>query len=84
MIKVSYAQTVYGKKEIDAVVSCLKSSTQMSKHASEFESKISKLFSKKYGLFVTRPSTVKQRMGHLFLLEERGSVKDRFGKAVPR
>ena len=25
MIKVSYAQTVYGKKEIDAVVSCLKS-----------------------------------------------------------
>ena len=57
MIKVSYAQTVYGKKEIDAVVSCLKSSTQMSKHASEFESKISKLFSKKYGLFVNSGSS---------------------------
>jgi CDP-6-deoxy-D-xylo-4-hexulose-3-dehydrase len=57
MIKVSYAQTVYGKKEIDAVVSCLKSSTQMSKNASEFESKISELFNKKYGLFVNSGSS---------------------------
>ncbi len=57
MIKVSYAQTVYGKKEIDAVVSCLKNSTQMSKNASEFESKISKLFNKKYGLFVNSGSS---------------------------
>ena len=44
-------------KRIDAVVSCLKSSTQMSKHASEFESKISKLFSEKYGLFVNSGSS---------------------------
>jgi CDP-6-deoxy-D-xylo-4-hexulose-3-dehydrase len=29
MTKVSYAQTVYGQEEIDAVVSCLKNSTQM-------------------------------------------------------
>ena len=57
MIKVSYAQTVYGKKEIDAVVSCLKSSTQMSKNASKFESKIAKLFNKKYGLFVNSGSS---------------------------
>tara|TARA_Y100000768_G_scaffold296196_1_gene230029 strand:- start:22365 stop:23558 length:1194 start_codon:yes stop_codon:yes gene_type:complete len=57
MVKVSYAQTVYGKDEIDAVVSCLKTSTQMSKHASEFESKISSLFEKKYGLFVNSGSS---------------------------
>ncbi len=57
MIKVSYAQTVYGKKEIDAVVSCLKNSTQMSKNASEFESKISILFEKKHGLFVNSGSS---------------------------
>ena len=57
MIKVSYAQTVYGKKEIDAVVSCLKSSTQMSENASKFESKIAKLFNKKHGLFVNSGSS---------------------------
>jgi len=56
-MKVSYAQTVYGKREIDAVVSCLKNSTQMSKNASEFESKISALFDKKYGLFVNSGSS---------------------------
>ena len=57
MIKVSYAQTVYGKKEIDAVVSCLKSSTQMSKNASQFEIKIANLFNKKHGLFVNSGSS---------------------------
>ena len=38
-IKVSYAQTVYGKKEIDAVVKCLKESTQMGNYSSKFEKK---------------------------------------------
>ena len=32
-ISVSYAQTVYGKKEIDAVVKCLNESTQMVHYA---------------------------------------------------
>jgi len=56
-IKVSYAQTVYGKKEIDAVVKCLKESTQMGKYSSTFEKKISSLFDKKYGLYVNSGSS---------------------------
>lgn len=56
-MKVSYAQTVYGQKEIDAVVACLKESTQMGKRTRLFESKISKLFDKKYGLFVNSGSS---------------------------
>ena len=57
MIKVSYAQTVYGQKEIDAVVNCLKKGTQMGDYASLFESKIASLFDQKYGLFVNSGSS---------------------------
>ena len=56
-MKVSYAQTVYGQREIDAVVECLKESTQMGKRTLLFESKISKLFDKKHGLFVNSGSS---------------------------
>ena len=56
-IKVSYAQTVYGKKEIDAVVKCLKESTQMGNYSNKFEKKISSLFDKKYGLYVNSGSS---------------------------
>ena len=56
-INVSYAKTVYGQKEIDAVIECLKSGTQMGNYAKEFEKKIAKLFSKKYGLFVNSGSS---------------------------
>ncbi len=56
-LKVSYAQTVYGKKEIDAVVKCLKESTQMGNYSSKFEKKISSLFDKKYGLYVNSGSS---------------------------
>ena len=44
MEKISYAKTVYGQEEIDAVVKCLKESTQMGNYARQFESKIAKLF----------------------------------------
>lgn len=57
MTKVSYAQTVYGQEEIDAVVSCLKNSTQMGEKSSIFEKNIAKLFAKKYGLFVNSGSS---------------------------
>ena len=46
-MKISYAKTVYGQKEIDAVVECLNKSTQMGHYARTFESKIAKLFDKK-------------------------------------
>ncbi len=55
--KISYAKTVYGKEEIEAVIKCLNESTQMGKYSREFESKISKLFDKKYALFVNSGSS---------------------------
>ncbi len=55
--KISYAKTVYGQEEIDAVVNCLKESTQMGKYTREFESKIAEIFNKKYGLFVNSGSS---------------------------
>ncbi len=57
MEKISYAKTVYGEAEIDAVVKCLKESTQMGKNSREFESKIAELFSKKYCLYVNSGSS---------------------------
>ncbi len=57
MISVSYAKTVYGKKEIDAVVKCLKEGTQMGKYAREFEAKIAALFAKKHCLYVNSGSS---------------------------
>lgn len=56
-MKVSYAKTVYGKKEIDAVVECLKTGTQMGENARLFETKIAQLFDKKYGVFVNSGSS---------------------------
>ncbi len=55
--KISYAKTVYGQKEIDAVVECLQNSTQMGDRTREFENKIAKLFDKKYCLFVNSGSS---------------------------
>ena len=44
MQQISYAKTVYGQEEIEAVVKCLSESTQMGKYSREFESKIANLF----------------------------------------
>lgn len=56
-MNISYAKTVYGKNEIDAVVKCLRESTQMGKYASKFEQKIAKIFDKKYCLYVNSGSS---------------------------
>lgn len=56
-MQVSYAKTVYGKKEIDAVVKCLEEGTQMGKYAREFEAKIAQLFDKKHCLYVNSGSS---------------------------
>lgn len=56
-IAVSYAKTVYGQKEIDAVVKCLNEGTQMGKYSREFEAKIAALFDKKHGLYVNSGSS---------------------------
>ena len=56
-LRVPYGLSVHGKDEIQAVIKVLKSSTQMGKNVSIFEKKISKLFSKKYGLMVNSGSS---------------------------
>ena len=57
MTKISYGKNVYDKKEINAVLKTLKNSTQMGESVETFESKIAKLFSKKYGLMVNSGSS---------------------------
>ena len=56
-IHVPYGMAVYGQAEIDAVVNCLKTSTQMGKHVREMEAKISKLYAKRYGIMVNSGSS---------------------------
>jgi CDP-6-deoxy-D-xylo-4-hexulose-3-dehydrase len=55
--KISYAKTVYGKEEIQAVVKCLKESTQMGKYSRKFEKEIAKLFNKKECLYTNSGSS---------------------------
>ena len=55
--QISYAQTVYGQKEIDAVVKCLSESTQMGHYSRQLEEKIAVLFDKKYCLYVNSGSS---------------------------
>ncbi len=55
--QISYAKTVYGQEEIDAVVKCLSETTQMGNYSREFERKIADLFDKKYCLYVNSGSS---------------------------
>ena len=55
--KITYGKNVYDKKEIKAVINTLNRTTQMGKSVNLFESKIAKLFSKKYGLMVNSGSS---------------------------
>ncbi len=56
-MKISYGKNVYGKEEIKAVLNQLGKTTQMGKSVTNFENKIAKLFSKKYGLMVNSGSS---------------------------
>lgn len=55
--QISYAKTVYGQEEIDAVVKCLSESTQMGKYTRQFESAIAQIFRKRHCLFVNSGSS---------------------------
>ena len=55
--KISYAKTVYGQAEIDAVVKCLQEGTQMGVNSRKFEARIAKLFDKKECLYVNSGSS---------------------------
>ena len=54
---ISYAKTVYGQQEIDAVVKCLNESTQMGNYSRKFEKKIASLFDKKESIYVNSGSS---------------------------
>jgi CDP-6-deoxy-D-xylo-4-hexulose-3-dehydrase len=56
-LHVPYGKTVHGEEEIAAVVSVLRTSTQMGKHVREMEEKIAALFDKKYGIMVNSGSS---------------------------
>ena len=55
--KIPYGKNVYDNNEINAVIKTLKKSTQMGSAVGSFEQKISKLFSKKFGLMVNSGSS---------------------------
>ena len=55
--QISYAKTVYGQDEVDAVVKCLSESTQMGHYSRKFEKKIADLFQKNYCLYVNSGSS---------------------------
>ena len=57
MENISYAKTVYGQEEIDAVVKCLNESTQMGNYSRKFEAEIAKQFAKKECLYVNSGSS---------------------------
>ena len=44
--QISYAKTVYGQEEINAVIKCLNESTQMGNYSRKFEKEIANIFKK--------------------------------------
>ena len=55
--RISYGKNLYDNKEINAVLKTLRKSTQMGCAVNTFEKKVSKIFSKKYGLMVNSGSS---------------------------
>jgi len=56
-MRIPYGKNVYNQEEIKAVLSKLKKSTQMGESVQNFENKIAKIFSKKFGLMVNSGSS---------------------------
>lgn len=56
-IHVPYGKTVHGEEEIEAVVSVLRTSTQMGKHVRDMELGVSHLFAKQHGVMVNSGSS---------------------------
>lgn len=56
-LHVPYGKTVHGEEEINAVISVLRTGTQMGKNVREMEEKIAALFSKRYGIMLNSGSS---------------------------
>jgi len=84
-MKISYGKNVYGKEEINAVLKQLKKTTQMGSSVRNFEKKISKLFSKKYGVMVNSGSSAIILAMHLLDVKKNDEIITpalNFGTAV--
>ena len=55
--RISYGKNVYNFEEINAVLKTLKNSTQMGESVNKFETRIAKLFNKRFGLMVNSGSS---------------------------
>ncbi|MDF1683513.1 MAG: aminotransferase class I/II-fold pyridoxal phosphate-dependent enzyme [Legionellaceae bacterium] len=71
---VPYGKTVHGQEEIDAVVHCLKTSTQMGKHVREMEEKVAHLYAKEYGVMLNSGSSANYLAVELLDLQEGSEV----------
>lgn len=56
-MRVPYAQSIHGKKEINAVVEVLRDNTAVGERTAAFERRIARLFGKKYGVMVNSGSS---------------------------
>jgi len=56
-MRVNYGQSVHGQEEIDAVVECLQTSTQMGRRVREMQERVAALFAKKHGIMVNSGSS---------------------------
>jgi CDP-4-dehydro-6-deoxyglucose reductase, E1 len=73
-IHVPYGKSVHGEEEIAAVVSVLRSSTQMGKSVREMEEKISTLFNKEFGIMLNSGSSANYLAIELLKLPEFSEV----------
>ncbi|MES2998400.1 MAG: aminotransferase class I/II-fold pyridoxal phosphate-dependent enzyme [Pseudomonadota bacterium] len=73
-IHVPYGKSVHGEDEIAAVVSVLRSSTQMGKHVREMEEKIAVLFNKQFGIMLNSGSSANYLAVELLELPEASEV----------
>lgn len=67
---VPYGRTVHGQEEIDAVVTVLKTSTQMGKNVRSLESAVARLYDKKFGIGVNSGSSALYLAADLLNYEE--------------
>lgn len=56
-LRVPYGFSVHGQEEIDAVVEVLRGNTAIGEKTAEFETKVAKMFGKKYGVMVNSGSS---------------------------
>jgi len=71
---VPYGCTVHGQEEIDAVVHCLNTSTQMGRHVFEMEEKVAALFDKPHGVMVNSGSSANYLAVEILNLPEGSEV----------